>query len=126
MSTKRTSDESTDEVPPLEVPPGPAYVESPHGSLDEGWSAVHGDQNVAADSDSLSNFAADRDRGLHAERDNRKARLFRQGISIADEREDENRAAAKVARAEKVQPGSGQRRTQRQHRDDPDASEPQV
>lgn len=126
MSTKRTADESTDEAPPLEVPAGPAYVESPHGSLTEGWSAVHGDQNVPADSDALSTFAADRDRGLNIDRENRKARLFREGISISEEREDENRDARRVARAEKVDPGRPQRPAQRRHQGDPDASEPQV
>jgi hypothetical protein len=104
-------------------------VDSPHGRVAEEhdpWAgerwAPHGDLNVPADSDALSTVAAEQERGLNPERDNRLAKLFREGIRISDERNDENKAAVRVRRQEKVLSGAPPRR-QRIHKDDPEAAE---
>lgn len=105
-------------------------LDSPHGRPAEEqdpWAgarwAPHGDQNVPADSDLLNNSANEQYRGLNPERDNRLSKLFREGIRISDERADENRAAARVRKAEKVDNTPPPATRVRLAQPDPDASE---
>lgn len=56
---------------------GPAYSESPHGEA-RGWSKVHGDQNVPADSEALNLTGQEQARHLDPRVDNEAADQFRE------------------------------------------------